>query len=61
MGFAPADNPRFITYVVLDNPVSSAGGGSTAAPIFQQVMSMALERFGIAPTGAKSPKVAQDW
>lgn len=61
MGFAPADNPRFVTYVVLDNPVSSAGGGSTAAPIFQQVMSMALERFGIAPTGAKSPKVAQDW
>ncbi|TCI99752.1 penicillin-binding protein 2 [Aeromicrobium sp. IC_218] len=61
MGFAPADNPRFVTYVVLDNPVSSAGGGSTAAPVFQQVMSMALERFGIAPTGAKSPKVAQDW
>ncbi len=61
MGFAPADHPRFVTYVVLDNPVSSAGGGSTAAPIFQQVMSMALERFGIAPTGAKSPKVAQDW
>jgi cell division protein FtsI (penicillin-binding protein 3) len=61
MGFAPADNPRFITYVVLDNPVSSAGGGSTAAPIFQEVMSMALERFGIAPTGAKSPKVRQDW
>jgi cell division protein FtsI (penicillin-binding protein 3) len=61
MGFAPADNPRFLTYVVLDKPVSSAGGGSTAAPVFHDVMSMALERFGVAPSGSKSPKVEQTW
>lgn len=61
MGFAPADNPRFLTYIVLDKPYSSAGGGSTAAPVFHDIMSMALERFGVAPTGAKSPKVAQTW
>ena len=61
MGFAPADNPRFLTYIVLDKPYSNAGGGSTAAPVFHDIMSMALERFGVAPTGAKSPKVAQTW
>ena len=61
MGFAPADNPRFLTYIVLDKPYSSAGGGSTAAPVFHDVMSMALERFGVAPTGSKSPKVPQTW
>ncbi len=61
MGFAPADNPRFLTYIVLDKPYSSAGGGSTAAPVFHDIMSMALERFGVAPTGAKSPKVKQEW
>jgi cell division protein FtsI (penicillin-binding protein 3) len=61
MGFAPADNPRFLTYIVLDKPVSSAGGGSTAAPVFHDIMSMALERFGVAPSGSKSPKVAQNW
>ncbi|WP_332644854.1 peptidoglycan D,D-transpeptidase FtsI family protein [Aeromicrobium sp.] len=61
MGFAPADNPRFLTYIVLDRPYSSAGGGSTAAPVFHDVMSMALERFGVAPTGSKSPKVPQTW
>ncbi len=61
MGFAPADNPRFLTYVVLDKPYSNAGGGSTAAPVFHDIMSMALERFGVAPTGSKSPKVAQTW
>ena len=61
MGFAPADNPRFLTYVVLDKPYSNAGGGSTAAPVFHDIMSMALERFGVAPTGSKSPKVNQTW
>ena len=61
MGFAPADNPRFLTYIVLDKPYSSAGGGSTAAPVFHDVMSMALERFGVAPSGSESPKVSQTW
>ena len=61
MGFAPADNPRFLTYIVLDKPYSNAGGGSTAAPVFHDVMSMALERFGVAPSGSKSPKVPQTW
>jgi cell division protein FtsI (penicillin-binding protein 3) len=61
MGFAPADNPRFLTYIVLDKPYSNAGGGSTAAPVFHDVMSMALERFGVAPSGSRSPKVPQTW
>ena len=61
MGFAPADNPRFLTYIVLDKPYSNAGGGSTAGPVFHDIMSMALERFGVAPSGSKSPKVAQTW
>ena len=61
IGFAPADNPRFLTYIVLDNPFANAGGGSTAGPVFHDIMSMALERFGVAPTGSKNPRVAQTW
>ncbi len=61
IGFAPADKPRFLTYIVLDKPYASAGGGSTAGPVFHDIMSMALERFGVVPTGSKSPKVRQDW
>jgi len=61
IGFAPADKPRFITYVVLDKPFRNAGGGLTAAPVFHDIMSMALERFGVVPSGSKSPKVDLDW
>jgi len=61
IGFAPADKPRFITYVVLDKPFRNAGGGSTAAPVFHDIMAMALERFGVVPSGSKSPKVDLDW
>lgn len=61
VGFAPADAPRFATYVVLDRPYRDAGGGSTAAPVFHDIMSMALERFGVPPTGSARPKVEQEW
>lgn len=61
MGFAPADKPRFITYIVLDRAFRNAGGGSTASPVFHDIMSMALERFGVVPTGSSSPKVDLDW
>ncbi|NLC97768.1 MAG: penicillin-binding protein 2 [Actinomycetales bacterium] len=61
VGFAPADRPRFLTYVVIDNPPSNAGGGSLAGPVFKDIMSMALERFGVPPTGSKPPKVEHYW
>ncbi|OUZ09554.1 hypothetical protein BHE97_10785 [Aeromicrobium sp. PE09-221] len=61
VGFAPADKPRFVTYVVIDKAPGGAGGGSLAAPIFHDIMSMALERFGVMPTGSPSPEVAQYW
>lgn len=61
IGFAPADKPRFLTYIVLDKPFSNAGGGSVAGPVFHDIMSMALQRFGIPPTGSKPPKVEHTW
>lgn len=61
VGFAPADKPRFLTYVVVDKPPSNAGGGSLAGPVFHDIMSMTLERFGVTPTGAAPPKVEQYW
>jgi cell division protein FtsI (penicillin-binding protein 3) len=33
----------------------------TAGPVFHDIMSMALERFGVTPTGSKPPKVRLRW
>jgi cell division protein FtsI (penicillin-binding protein 3) len=60
-GFAPADNPRFLTYIVLRNPTNGGGGGSTGGPVFHDVMSYALQKYGVPPTGAKSPKIPLTW
>jgi cell division protein FtsI (penicillin-binding protein 3) len=43
--------------VTLQRPVKGYFGGSVAAPVFQQIMSYALARLDIPPTGTKSPKV----
>ena len=57
IGMAPADNPQLIVAVTLQRPVKGYFGGSVAAPVFQQIMSYALARLDIPPTGTKSPKV----
>lgn len=52
VGFAPADAPRFVTAVVLQGTGKRAYyGGSTAGPVFKQVMGFALQSAGVPPTG----------
>jgi cell division protein FtsI (penicillin-binding protein 3) len=60
-GFAPADDPRFLTYVVLQDPSSGDGGGSAGGPVFHDVMSYALQKYGVPPTGSKPPKLPTRW
>ena len=36
VGFFPADNPKYVALIVLDEPKTSIYGGATAAPIFRQ-------------------------
>ena len=60
-GFAPADDPRFMTYVVLDNPKDGSFGGTGAGPVFHDIMATALQRYGIAPTGAKPVRIPLEW
>ena len=53
VGFAPADAPRLATVVVLQGTgTKDFFGGSTAGPVFKQVMGFALRRTGTPPTGA---------
>ncbi|MFG1812850.1 peptidoglycan D,D-transpeptidase FtsI family protein [Kribbella sp. NPDC049174] len=60
-GFAPADNPRFVTYVVLHDPTGARGGGFQGGPVFRDVMSYALQKYVVPPTGAKQPNVPTTW
>jgi len=47
IGFAPADNPRFLTFVVLYEPKSSPWGSETAAPLFFDVAKDLIVYYGI--------------
>ncbi|KQW53864.1 peptidoglycan glycosyltransferase [Nocardioides sp. Root1257] len=59
-GFAPADNPRFTIYVVVQNP-ATGGGGSVAGPAFAKIMSYALRRYAVPPTGTQPSRLPVDW
>ncbi|WP_131733003.1 peptidoglycan D,D-transpeptidase FtsI family protein [Actinomadura formosensis] len=55
-GFAPADDPRLVVQVVLQDPKrGSHYGGDAAAPVFKDVMSFALQSEKIPPTGSRAP------
>ncbi len=49
IGYAPADDPLFVTLVMIDNPRGVRYGGLVAAPVFSAIMSRALDRFGRRP------------
>ena len=50
IGFAPADNPKFVMVVILDRPTASIYGAETAAPIFFDIARDLMLYFGIAPS-----------
>jgi cell division protein FtsI (penicillin-binding protein 3) len=56
VGFAPADEPRYVIAVDLERPTSSAEGGQVAAPVFADIMRYALTADGIVPSGAPRPE-----
>jgi len=55
IGFAPADKPEFVVAVILQNPIRGYFGGSTAGPVFKDVMTYALQEFTVLPTGTRPP------
>ncbi len=57
IGFAPADSPRLVVSVVLQNPRHGHFGGQLAAPVFKTVMSFALQSLDIPPTGSTAPRM----
>jgi cell division protein FtsI (penicillin-binding protein 3) len=56
VGMAPADNPRFVTAVVLQGTGKKGYfGGQVAAPLFSQIMGFALRSYGVTPSGKPAP------
>lgn len=52
-GFMPADKPRFVCYVVIDDPQTtevSHYGGTIAAPIFSRIATRLAAHMNIQPT-----------
>ena len=61
IGFAPASNPKYITLIVLDNPVKDMWGETTAAPAFSDVMGFTLQYYNVPPdAGASGTKSARN-
>ena len=58
IGFAPADDPRAGRRGhAADGPIKGHFGGIVAAPVFQDVMTYALQALEIPPTGTTPPDV----
>jgi cell division protein FtsI (penicillin-binding protein 3)/stage V sporulation protein D (sporulation-specific penicillin-binding protein) len=49
VGFAPAQDPRLLTLVMVDEPQGDIYGGSVAAPAWRDIMGFALNYLRIAP------------
>lgn len=49
VGFAPADNPRFVMLVLLKEPSSSPWGSETAAPLWFDIAKEIFTYYGIQP------------
>ncbi len=60
-GFAPADDPRFLVYVVVQDPKNGGGGGSVGGPAFRKIMSYLLQKYAVPPTGSVAPTPRIEW
>jgi cell division protein FtsI (penicillin-binding protein 3) len=49
IGFVPADAPRAVIAVLIDEPETSSYGGVVAAPVFRAIAAGVLKRLGVEP------------
>ena len=58
IGFAPADAPRYVMSVTIQDPKNGHYGGALGGPVFKKVMTFVLQSKHVAPTGTKVLPVA---
>lgn len=49
IGFAPVDDPKYLTLILVDDPQTTYWGEVVAAPAFQKVMSFTLSYMNVPP------------
>jgi cell division protein FtsI (penicillin-binding protein 3) len=52
IGFAPADEPKYVISVTIQDPKGAHYGGSLGGPVFKKVMTFVLQSQHVAPTGS---------
>ena len=58
---APAENPQILVYVVLDEPLTNHQGSQSALPVAQEIMKLALPRYGVLPSSTPAPQEPIDY
>jgi cell division protein FtsI (penicillin-binding protein 3) len=58
VGVVPADNPRAVILVVVDEPKTDVYGGLVAAPAFKEIATAAMAHLAVPPSRTFSPEVA---
>lgn len=54
VGFVPAEKPRVVIYVLINEPKSVHSGGKIAGPVFSKIAEEILPYLGVPPTRAQS-------
>lgn len=58
VGIVPAEDPRLVVLVVVDEPKTDVYGGLVAAPAFKEIASAAMPYLGVAPSRVAPPRDA---
>ncbi len=60
MGFAPAEDPKIVLLIIIDEPQGSTTGGVVAAPVFKAILEKVLPYLNAYPKGTLMVKNASD-
>jgi len=60
-GFAPAEAPRIVVSVTLQQPRNGHFGGMLGGPVFVRTMTFALQALGVQPTGTRAARIPITW
>ena len=60
IGFAPADEPKIVVLVIIDEPRESTYGGIVAAPVFRGIVEKVLPTLNVFPRGTMIVKNGLD-